>query len=60
MIIIDCLAYLFSFYSDLKVIDTEEYKDDGNRSIKDRKLEEQNQVNNKKIKHYRKFSLRAR
>ena len=45
MITIDCLAYLFSFYSDLKVIDTEEYKDDGNRSMKDRKLEEQNQVN---------------
>ena len=44
MITIDCLAYLFSFYSDLKVIDTEEYKDDGNRSMKDRKLEEQNQV----------------
>ena len=49
MITIDCLAYLFSFYSDLKVIDTEEYKDDGNRSMKDRKLEEQNQVNNKKF-----------
>ena len=53
MITIDCLAYLFSFYSDLKVIDTEEYKDDGNRSMKDRKLEEQNQVNNKQVANCR-------
>ena len=49
MITIYWLRYLISIDSDLKVIDTEEYKDDGNWSIKDRKLEEQNQVNNKKL-----------
>ena len=49
MITIYWLKYLISIDSGFKIIDTEEIKDEGNQSMKDRKLEEQNQVNNKKF-----------